>query len=189
HCPPDLYFVGPHRHSRGYRHTLLFLKSLEPLLRAAITAGLAAELPAVGGVAVQALDLPPDLIPRLHDKGQCLGCYYRKATATASPATFGLFCYVPWNATGMAWPYGRLEVPVRPVRIDQLPPDFRQQCGRLQLDFSFAERAYVQPVEHWPCTSIAPAFLSSDGRKIGRLRDVAGEHHRESYAEFYADWT
>src|SRR5262249_31981331 len=117
HCPPDLYFVGPHRHSPGDRHTPLFLKSLEPLLRAAITARLAAELPAVGVVAVQALDLPPDLIRRLHDKGQCLGCYYRKATATASPATFGLFCYVPWNATGMAWPYGRLEVPVRPVRI------------------------------------------------------------------------
>jgi hypothetical protein len=168
-------------------HVLLFLKSLDSALRDEIAAGRGAELPAVGVVAVQALDLSPELVWRLHYQGQCLGCYYRTVAAVPpSPASFGVFYYTPHYSTGMVWPYGRLEVPVRPVHIDQLPPGFRQQFSRLQLDFSFAERAYVQPVEHWPCTSYDPAFLSSDGRKIGRVRDVAGAHSYESYAEFYA---
>jgi hypothetical protein len=196
---------------------LLFLKSLDPALRDEIAAGRGAEVPAVGVMAVQALGLSPDLIRRLHDEGQCLGCYYHYtprgavpdepirsaqsswtirryipsslAEVPPSPASFGLFYYAPYYSTGMAWPYGRLEVPVRPVHIDQLPPVFRQQFMRLQLDCAFAERAYVQPVEHWPCTSYDPAFLSSDGRKIGRARDVCGEHHWQPYAEFYAHRT
>jgi hypothetical protein len=194
---------------------LLFLKSLDPALRDEIAAGRGAEVPAVGVIAVQALGLSPDLIRRLHEEGQCLGCYYHYtprgavpdepirsaqsswtircyipsslAQVPPSPASVGLFYYRPAYSTWMAWPYGRLEVPVRPVHIDQLPPVFRRQFMRLQLDFSFAERAYVQPVEHWPCTSYDPAFLSSDGRKIGRVRDVTGEHWDRSYAEFYAD--
>jgi hypothetical protein len=210
-------FYQVQRHAPGVAHILLFLKALDPALQAEIAAGRGAELPAVGAVAVQALGLSPDLVRRLHDEGQCLGCYNRYLPPLAvpgppirvaqspwtirlsnpspleamlgSPATFGLFCYTPALGNWMAAPYGRLEVPVRPVHIDQLRPAFRQQFRRLQLDFSFAERAYVQPVEHWPCTSWEPAFLSSDGRKIGRVRDVAGEHWDWSYAEFYADLT
>jgi hypothetical protein len=208
--------VQRHAPGPGVAHILLFLKSLDPALQAEIAAGRGAELPAVGAVAVQALGLSPDLVRRLHDEGQCLGCYYRylpswaavpgspirsaqsswtlrldipstSAAVPGSPATFGLFWYTPSLDNWMAAPYGRLEVPVRPVHIDQLRPAFHQQFRRLQLDFSFAERAYVQPVEHWPCTSCEPAFLSSDGRKIGRVRDVAGEQHwYQSYAEFYA---
>jgi hypothetical protein len=179
HRSPHL-FGQPQQHDcHGLGFGLLFLKSLDPALRAEIAAGRGVELPAVGAVAVQALGLPRDLVARLHDEGHCLGCYFCTSSQgwlAASPATSGLFCYRTANVTGTAWPYGRREVPVRPVHIDQLPPDLRQQFGRLQLDCAFAERAYVQPAEHWPCTSIHPAFLSSDGRKTGRLRDVAGEH-------------
>lgn len=63
-----------------------------------------------------------------------------------------------------AGPYVQAHAPARPVTIDRVPEALRP--GIVPLPVRFAEAQPVQPVEHVPCTSWGPVWLSSDGKEL-----------------------
>lgn len=62
-------------------------------------------------------------------------------------------------------PYGRVLVPRRPVRLEELPAGLRARLERLRrLPVRFSELTHVQPAEHEPCETWESAvYLASDG--------------------------
>src|SRR5262245_29247278 len=142
---------------------LIFLKSLDPF-RGEIAAGRAYQVPATQGVAVVLHDgrftLRQDneeLLRRLHDAGDCLGCFYlfywepvrSDQEERIDPARRGLFRYNHLCQDWTSGPYGRTRVPRQPVHVDQLPPGVREAVSRTRFDgLCFADTPHIQPLEH-----------------------------------------
>jgi hypothetical protein len=168
--------------------TLLFLKSLAPV-REEIARGEARAVPAHGVVAVIFPDLPAALARRLHDAGECLGCFFHyqgdpeAEGAGMEPARHGLFYYAHLCENWISGPYGLHGRPAQPVHIDQLPPDLRARLQQTRFaSLCFAETPYVQPIEHTECTSWESAYLASDF-KTTRPMPGREEEYREVYEE------
>jgi hypothetical protein len=183
--------AGAGRQHCSYADTLLaFLKSLDAV-REEIARGQAVQVPASSGVAVVIRDVTPALRQRLHDAGDCLGCFFHYEPGPEyeepNPAGHGLFAYGHLCENWISGPYGREALPRQPVHIDQLPPDLRAVVGRFRLDtLCFAETPHIQPVEHAECTSWESAYLASDGKTV---RPIPGreEEYREVYGEYRKD--
>jgi hypothetical protein len=166
---------------------LMFLASLDPV-RHEVAAGRAVEVPASEGVAVVWRRLVREGYERLHAAGACRGCFfYFDGGEEGMPpnlAQHGLFDYrhltVNWFISG---PYGRAEVPVQPVHVDQLPPDLRRQVKQMRFEtLRFAETPHIQPVEHGECASWEAGYLDVTGRDI---RPIPGKE--EEYADHYEE--
>ncbi len=159
---------------------LMFLKSLDPV-KEALASGQAVQVPGGDRLAVTFQHLPADLSRRLHEAGACLGCFFqfgRTDEGTFDPAGRGLFEYTHLTENWISGPYGRVARPLKPLHVDQLPPDVRELVKRMRFDkLSFAEAAHVQPVEHTECVSWEAAWLDGTGKKVrpmpGREEDYA----------------
>jgi hypothetical protein len=146
---------------------LMFLPSLEPV-RAELTAGRVAQVPAAEGVAVVWTGLSQTEYERLHAAGVCCGCFFHFDEAgegtSANLARHGLYRYGHLTENWISGPYGREQVPDRPVHIDQLPPDLRREVKRMRFDtLRFTETPHIQPLEHGPCVSWEAALPRRHG--------------------------
>jgi len=174
--------------SRPYaKGTLMFLRSLD-LVQEEIAAGQALTLHCNEGQAVLFRNLPDELFHRLHDTGACLGCflnfadYYAQAGLVfVDEAAHGLFRYEHLTEEWISGPYGLKERPVRPLLVDQLPPQLRDLAKQMRFDdLCFADTTHIQPVEHGPCESWESAWLDSAGHKV---RPIPGKE--DEYAHYY----
>jgi len=164
-----------HYRGRWYWPALCFLQSLDPV-REQIAAGRAFEVRASGGLAV-VLRRPDDgFLDRLHDSGVCLGCFnydidrddlpLDSTDMPYFPARFGVYSYGHLWGDDVAGPYGREELPLRPIHVDELPPDLRQAVRRARFDrLCFAQTPHIQPAEWIPCDFFEPkaGYIASDG--------------------------
>ncbi len=170
-----------HSHGLGLNYpVLMFLKSLD-LVKGALASGQAVQAPSADGVAVTFQQLPPELGQRIHEADACLGCFFlfgRAQEGGFDPAGQGLFEYSHLTENWISGPYGRVARPLKPLHVDQLPPDVRELVKQMRFDkLSFAEAAHVQPVEHTECVSWEAAWLDVTGKKVrpipGREEDYA----------------
>jgi hypothetical protein len=163
----------------------MFLPSLDPV-REEVAAGRARPVNATQGVAVVWQSLSAAEYERLHAGGVCQGCFFhfdREDDEGQVPhlSKVGLYVYGHLTENWISGPYGRAEIPTRPVHIDQLPPELRRQVKAKRFDsLRFADTPHIQPVEHGPCVSWEPAYLDVTCRHI---RPIPGQE--EEYAERY----
>jgi hypothetical protein len=169
---PDHQWYGIR--DRELTHLLVFLDSLDPV-QGELARGRAVQLPSRRGVAVYFASVPGALLGRLHDAGQCRGCYFHYRPDPASgeeneerSADHGLFEYGHLCENWIAGPYGREEVPVNPVHVDQLPPRLREAVRAMTFpNLSFAETPHIQPIEHVPCTAWdSESYRTVDGQTL-----------------------
>lgn len=78
-----------------------------------------------------------------------------------APARLGLYRYDQLTENWIAGPYGRVLVPSRPLRLDDLPAPFRRLVGRVRFALKFAETPHIQRVEHHPCSAWGGQYLAS----------------------------
>jgi hypothetical protein len=80
---------------------------------------------------------------------------------------FGFQALDGYRPAGAASVYGRIWVPERPVRFDELTADARAKLGGpVRLPMRFAETVHVQPVDHVPCGLYGPDHLTADGSQV-----------------------
>ncbi len=183
HCPFStahlafLRLLGPGRETcdvPDHDARLIFLQSLDPL-RVEIAAGRAYQVPAAQGVAAVLRQGGEEVSRRLHDAGECLGCFYLfywepfpgEEDDQLDPARRGLFRYNHLCQDWIPGPYGRTRVPRQPIHIDQLPPGIRRAVSRMEFDsLCFADTLHLQPVEHTGCDTFESCYLASDGMTV-----------------------
>jgi hypothetical protein len=169
---------------------LMFLKSLDPV-QAEVAAGQARPLPCrPGAAAVFFRELPGVLARRLHDAGDCLGCFFHylpdeEDMNGPGAAQLGLYHYSHLCENWSSGPYGRREVPAQQLHIDQLPPAIRQPLLRVRFDqLSFAETPHLQPVKFMPCDSWEHDWTDLDGKRYDmHSGQLLSENEEESAAE------
>jgi hypothetical protein len=184
------------RHYYGDRGSddgaLMFLTSLAPVKRQ-INAGDAVPVRALDGEAVIFGRLTAALARRLHKQGHCLGCFFyllREGTdqdneRRGRAAEIGLYDYRHPAENWIALPYGREMLPSRPLHIDELPPDLRDQVGQLRFaTLRFADTIHIQPCATENVVCWESGYLTADGRTI---RPIRGNYlnAEPSYEEFY----
>jgi hypothetical protein len=164
---------------------LMFLDSLEPV-REEVAARRAHPVPAAEGVAVVWRPLTRDAHDRLHQAGLCRGCFWDwgHEVVPESLARRGVFVYRHITENWISGPYGRAEVPERPVHVDQLPPSLRRHVKQVRFEgVRFAQTPYIQPLEHAGCVSWECAWIDATGRHI---RPIPGKE--EAYARAYREY-
>ena len=164
---------------RGYP-VLLFLKTLDAV-REALASGQAVQVPGGDRLAVTFQRLPPEVSRRIHEAGACLACYtlYGGSEEAFDPASHGLFEYEHLTDNWISGPYGCHARPVKPLHVDQLPPDVRDLVKQMRFDnLSFAQTTHLQPLEHTDCASWEAAWMDVTGK---RVRPVPGRE--EDYAD------
>ena len=184
HCVPGSSpQSNQHAGQAGLDHPILmFLTSLDPV-RDEIAAGRAVAMPTTEGAAVLFQRLPKALGQRLHATGACLGCEWHFQAHNSEVAERGLFSYSHLTDDCLAGPYGRVQQPVQPIHLDQLPPQLREAVKAMRFDsLCFAETPHIQPIEHTECESWEPAYLDVTGKHI---RPVPGRE--DDYAVQYED--
>jgi hypothetical protein len=148
-----------------------------------IDRGEALRWPASTGVAVWLRRLPAAVVKKLHDAGDCLGCFfhYRRqddlgrfgdadeiaALAEREPdaAELGLFTYSHLCENWISGPYGRDKRPRVPLHVDQLPPRAREALEAMRFrDLCFGEAPHVQPAGQVDCISWESNYLMLDGK-------------------------
>jgi len=160
---------------------LLFLSSLDPV-REALASGQAVQVPSADSFAVTFQHLPAELGKRIHDAGACRVCFYlfRQLEGGPGPAHVGFFEYEHLTENWISGPYGRIARPLKPLHVDQLPPDVRARVKQMRFDaLNFAEATHIQPVEHAACDSWEGAYLDVTGKKV---RPIPGHEGRYAAA-------
>jgi hypothetical protein len=157
--------------------SLLFLSSLDPVAQE-IAGGTAVQHPATEGWAVLFTRLLPELARRVHQAGACLACFSHSPYSDLYDlAECGFFSYKHLLGDWLPGPYGRQRVPMRPVHIDQLPPDLRKAIGRVRFEgLSFAQTVHLQPAEHMACEAIEAGYLTADGAAVRPLPGQDAEY-------------
>jgi hypothetical protein len=148
----------------------MFLRSLD-LAAPEIARGAAVQHPATEGQVVIFTGLPPELAREIHQAGHCLACFYHSDYSELYDlAGRGLFSYEQLLADWLPGPYGRQRSPVRPVHIDQLPPDLRKTIGQVRFQgLCFAQATHLQPAEHMACDAVNAGYLTADGMAVRPL--------------------
>jgi hypothetical protein len=77
-------------------------------------------------------------------------------------------------------PYHRVTAPEAPLHVDQLPPDLRDACRRVQLDVRFDQVERVQPMDLLPCDwrEDRPVYICDDGKTVKPMPGREGEFAR-----------
>jgi hypothetical protein len=76
-------------------------------------------------------------------------------------------------------PYRRAHKPKKPLHVDQLPPELRQQVKEVRFDgLSFAEKKRLQPCEYTDGVAWSSAYVAEDGKTV---RPIPG--HEEEYRQ------
>jgi hypothetical protein len=164
---------------------LVFLPTLDAV-REEIEAGRAVPVAATTGAAVLFTHPSGDVFRRLHEDGACLGCFYffeEENEDWPDLATRGLFRYEHLTENWISGPYGLQRSPLRPIHVDQLPPEVRRQVKGVRFQtLCFADTPYIQPVEHGECVSWESAYLDVTGSKVRPIPGKEAEY-RAAYAD------
>jgi hypothetical protein len=169
---------------------LMFLTSLDPV-RPALQGGRAREVRATEGAAVIFRGITSEELDGYKAAPEFRGCvalFYdlveEGEERERSLAEHGVFEYEHLTENWISGPYGRESLPVRPIHVDQLPPDLRDRVGRLRLKLRFADTTHIQPVELARCASWEQAYLDVTGKHI---RPIPGKE--DEYASAAGDLT
>lgn len=85
-------------------------------------------------------------------------------TALPELARLGLHVYED-DTDWFSGPYVRTYRPGRPLHVDQLPPQLREQVKAVRFDdLRFAEKDLLQPCDHAEGYSWADGYLAEDGK-------------------------
>jgi hypothetical protein len=159
----------------------MFLETLDPI-RDALGTALVAARPGPFGHAVFIEELAPELFRRTHAAGACRACV-SLFEHPDWPTRMGLFRYSHTCENWISGPYERSGRPARPLRIDEVPPEFRTCFEGMRFEtLGFAETKEIQPVDHGPCQSWESAYLALDRKTV---RPIPGqeEDYRNAYEE------
>jgi hypothetical protein len=166
---------------------LMFLRSLDLVVQE-IARGTALQHPATEGRAVIFTSLLPELARKLHQARNCLACFYHSDFEEHYDlAGRGFFSYKQLLGDWFPGPYGRQRSPMRPVHIDQLPPELRETIGQVRFEgLCFAQAVHLQPVEHMACEAMSAGYLTADGQAVLPLPGQEA-HYRGFYEEFLGE--
>jgi hypothetical protein len=186
--PKGSHIWGPRLVAYDRTDILMFLANHDPI-REELASGLAVPLPSRGAAAVRFEVLTKATAARLHESGECLSCfnYWFVLKEDWSPAALGFFSYHHLCLNWLSGPYGLLQRPRDPVRIEQLPAALREAAERVRLDtICFAEAPRLQPVDFARCQSWEYAYLDADGTTI---RAIPGREdgYRSVYSGYAKD--
>jgi hypothetical protein len=178
---PETRHIRPEIYGDYYR-ILMFLETLDPIRDALGTALVAARPGAFGHAVFFEEGLTPELFRRIHAAGACLACV-SLFEHPDWPTRLGLYRYSHTCDNWISGPYAQDGRPDRPLRIDDVPPEFRATFERMRFDtLRFAETEEIQPVDHGPCHSWESAYLALD-RKTVRPLPGREQEYRERYEE------
>jgi hypothetical protein len=181
--PGGLHLWAPESAASNPSDVLMFLASLDSV-REELASGLAVALPSRGAAAVRFKVLTGATSARLHESGACLSCFTSSLEMKEdwSPAVLGFYSYSHGRTENwLSGPYGLLQMPRDPVRVEQLPAALREAAERVRLDgIRFEETPRLQPVDFARCRSSESAYLDADGTTI---RAIPGREdvYRSSY--------
>jgi hypothetical protein len=140
--------------------------------------------------AVLFMNLPLAVYRSLHDRGACPGCFYMfelspyEGIEPREYSKFGLYHYNCCEDQ-LAVPYGRHTIPDKPLEIDQLPPELRDEFVRLQFtDLSFADTPYIQPASRTKSFCWDGGYLAEDFKTF-----KANPGQEDEYKECYKNMT
>jgi hypothetical protein len=168
-------------HDWEYARILMFLETLDPI-RDTLGTALVAARPGAFGHAVFFEELSPALFRRIHAAGACRACVSLYEHEDW-PTRLGLFRYSHTCDNWISGPYGRDGRPARPLRIDEIPPEFRAAFEGMRFEaLCFAETKEIQPVDHGPCQSWENAYLALD-RKTVRPMPGREEEYRDAFED------
>jgi hypothetical protein len=182
-----LHFDGEdHYGTIGKRPVIVFVEQ-ESQARPLIAEGGRA-VPASRCFAVVAT--PSDTLQRLHDRGECLGCFEpwlldAESDGVESLATRGLYHYVhELTENWLAGPYGQHARPTHPITVDALPAAARRKLAK--FPGLFRDTLALQPTEFWKSASWDPAYLTSDLRNIAAMPGREADYEA-AFEELSAD--
>jgi hypothetical protein len=111
-------------------------------------------------------------------------------------AKAGIFRYQHETDNWISGPYERSQTPEKPAFLQRLPPEVGKKLTGFRFDdLCFLDHPHIQPVEHAPCESWEPAWLSLDGktaRPMPGREDEYRKHLEERMKEGVQDgvtWT
>jgi hypothetical protein len=168
--PGGVHRWTPDNAAANPRDVLMFLASLDSV-RDEVASGQAVPLPSRGAAVVRFKVLTRATSARLHESGACLSCFSPLLVMKEdqSPAALGFYSYSHFSLVEnwLSGPYGLLQRPRVPVRVEQLPPPLREAAERVRFDgLRFEETPRLQPADLAPCQSSEFAYLDADGTTI-----------------------
>jgi hypothetical protein len=137
------------------------------------------------GCAVIFNELPLEVHRIVHDQNLCRACvniymFEDEESHHDNPSALGLYFYTCCEAQ-MAYPYGRVSLPKRPLRLEQLPQDLQERLVQVRFnDISFAVTRYIQPAERVESSTWDGGYLSADWKHYR-----ANPGQEDQYKEIY----
>jgi hypothetical protein len=183
--------IPPSRTAQGLGPTLIFLRSIEPV-GFEVKKFLLEQAPATEGVAVLFSDLPAPTAWRLHEAGDCLGCFAWPGKGDPWDLhddlvkRLGLYRYRhdPKAENWISGSYLREDSPDRPLRIGQLPTEVREAIEKVRFsDLRFSETETIQPIHAFPCSSWESAYLDPDGVTVRPIPGREEDFNPQDWAD------
>jgi hypothetical protein len=130
-----------------------------------------------GSMPVAASEGPVDDVLRaLGSKQTEEGLDYDEEAIGRELARLGLHVYED-ASDWFTGPYRRAHRPKKPLHVDQLPPDLRNDIKSVRFDgLSFAEKKMLQPCEYTEGVAWSSAYVAEDGKTV---RPIPG--HEQDY--------
>jgi hypothetical protein len=162
--PEEIARHIPHASNEKLGRSVLFLKSLDPVLhllsdkRATLI-----DARENKGVVVDML-LREDALA-IHRDDQCLSCFWPRRWEEREDCLprKGLFRYDHLCETWISGPYGSALQPFSPLKLDDFGPEIQGLCQVTFEDLEFGSSPRFQPAEHRPCRCVEHGYLDSHG--------------------------
>jgi hypothetical protein len=117
-----------------------------------------------------------DVLRALGSKQTEEGLDYDEEAVGRELARLGLHVYED-ASDFFTGPYRRAHKPKKPLHVDQLPPDLRDDIKAVRFDgLSFAEKKVLQPCQYTDGVAWSSAYVAEDGKTV---RPIPG--HEEEY--------
>ncbi|MDF1660924.1 MAG: hypothetical protein P1V97_04100 [Planctomycetota bacterium] len=155
----------PFVHNEKLGRTVLFLRSLDPVLDE-LSSKEAELLISADAKVVLFHSLTRKVARDIHDLGHCLSCFWPKnwESHDGRLRARGLFRYDNLCEDWISGPYGAYQQPTAPLLLADLCDEVREAATQVRFpDIEFSSQARFQPAEKGPCHCSDFGYLDSQG--------------------------
>jgi hypothetical protein len=120
-----------------------------------------------------------DMLRALGSKQTQEGLDYDEAAVGRELARLGLHVYQD-ASDFFSGPYRRAHKPKKPLHVDQLPPELRDDVKAMRFDgLSFAEKKVLQPCQYTDGVAWSSAYVAEDGKTVRPIPGHEKEYRKE----------